>query len=159
MVTNLKAACVEMFRETFEGTKPGQRYTHYVQGRETVIPSIADLSSEQASREIPGSRATIGAHANHLCYYLHLFNVSNRGEEERSDWEGSWIVQKFDDSTWDDVRKRTMAEYEEASRWYRKQAQLNDDFASEDQAISALANIAHAAFHLGAIRALIPIVQ
>ena len=75
MSKNLKAACVEIFRETFEGTKPGHQYTHYVQGKETVLPSINLITAEQASRVIPGARATIGAHANHLCYYLHLFNV------------------------------------------------------------------------------------
>jgi uncharacterized damage-inducible protein DinB len=155
----LKNACCELFRETFEGTKPGLHYTWYVEGKKAVLPSVAAIDFEQASRQIPGARATIGAHANHLCYYLHLFNVRNRGVKEASNWEGSWILQKFDEAEWEGVRRRTLAEYEEATSWLRDQSRSDEGIVTEDDAISVLANIAHAAFHLGAIRALIPIVQ
>ncbi len=159
MSNNLKLACLELFRETFEGVAPGSNGTWFVQGREAVLPSIQALTPEQASTVYPGGRATVGAHVNHLCYYLHLFNVHKRGEEEPSDWEGSWKMQTFDAKAWKDVQDRTLAEYEEATQWYRLQAESDSDFATEEKAISAIANIAHAAFHLGAIRALIPIVQ
>lgn len=155
----LKVACREMFRETFEGVKPGERYTWYVQGKEAILPSILKLNSDQASCPFPGARATIGAHVNHLCYYLHLFNVERRGETEKRDWEGSWKVQTFDDAAWKDVCDRTKREYDEAYAWYISEAGSEDDLPSEDAAIGTIANIAHAAFHLGAIRALIPIVQ
>ncbi len=150
----LRAACQEIFRETFWGVEVGKNYTYYVQGRESVLNSIASLTPDQASRQIPGSRATIGAHANHLCYYLHLFNATCRGQEEDGDWEGSWAVQTFDEDSWNKVMAMMAMEYEEAHAWYRD----FDGEISDNRAIYMIANIAHAAFHLGAMRALIPMV-
>lgn len=158
MSNTLKSACIEIFRESFEGVKPGQQYTWFVQGKEAIFDVLESLTAEQASRSIPGTRATIGAHANHLCYFLHLFNVNNRGEEEQGDWEGSWKVQEFDEAAWKDVTTRTRKEYEEAYHWYEAQS-ASDSELNKDDAEYTIANIAHAAYHLGAMRALIPIVQ
>lgn len=158
MSNTLKSACIEIFRESFEGVKPGNQYTWYVQGKEAIFDVLESLTAEQASRAIPGARTTIGAHANHLCYFLHLFNVNNRGEEEQGDWEGSWKVQEFDEATWKDVATRTRKEYEEAYRWYEAQS-VSDSELPKDEAEYTIANIAHAAYHLGAMRAIIPIVQ
>jgi uncharacterized damage-inducible protein DinB len=154
----LKSACLEIFRESFEGVKPGHQYTWYVQGKEAILDVLDTLTAEQASRPIAGAKATIGAHANHLCYFLHLFNVNNRGEEEKGDWEGSWKIQQFDEEAWKDVAARTRAEYEEASRWYQSQTTSDTDL-EKDNAEYMIANIAHAAYHLGAMRALIPLIQ
>jgi len=130
-----------------------------VQGKEAVLPSIADLSCDQASFEISGSRATIGTSLNHLCYYLDLFNVESRGEEEKRDWDGSWILQQFDQAAWQHVQSRVRSEYEKAFQWYKTQAESDAGLVSDEIAESVIANIAHAAFHLGAIRVLIPMVQ
>ena len=65
----------------------------------------------------------------------------------------------FDDAAWQDVRDRTQAEYEEAYQWYRNQEASEEELNDVDDAIGSISNIAHAAFHLGAIRALIPILQ
>lgn len=158
MATNLKKACLEIFRESFEGVALGKSGTWYVQGKEGIFDAIETATPEQASVLLPGARATIGAHANHLCYYLHLFNASCRGEREEGDWEGSWRVQNFDATTWADVINRTHHEFDEAFDWYQAQADQADDIDDKDMAAYTIANIAHAAFHLGAIRAMLPIV-
>lgn len=158
MSKQLKAAFVEIFRESFEGVAPGNQYTWYVQGKEAIFDALDSVTADQASHLIPGARATIGAQANHLCYYLHLFNVHSRGEEEAGDWEGSWAKQTFDETEWKDVAARTRKEYDEAYAWYKAQAESDEDFATNEKAVYVVANIAHAAYHLGAIRALLPII-
>ena len=155
MSNSIKAACLEIFRESFEGVAPGSNGTWYVEGREAIFNSLSSISAEEASRILPGQRSTIGAHANHLCYYLSLFNANLRGEKPDADWSGSWAQQEFDEDGWRDVEIRTKSEFAEAIEWYRS----DTDFRNDDHAVYAVANVAHAAFHLGAIRALIPQVQ
>jgi len=159
MSNTLLDACVEIFRESFEGVKPGNQYTWYVEGKEAIFDALSSISAEQASRQIPGARATIGAHANHLCYYLHLFNVGAHGGSETADWEGSWTKQTFNEAEWQDVAERTHREFDEVYGWHKAQVAEGREFATEDEAIHVISNIAHAAYHLGAMRALIPQVQ
>jgi hypothetical protein len=46
-------------------------------------------------------------------------------------------------------------EFNEAMNWYKS----SSDFIDSEDATFSIANIAHAAYHLGAIRALIPLVM
>lgn len=153
--TLTKSALAELFREVFEGVKPGADGTWFVQGSEAIFNSIDSLTAEQASAKVPGQLSSIGAHAFHLTYYLELFNANLRGENPDSDWTGSWKVQSFDDSTWRETGARMKRAYGFARAWYESEAPAND----EEQATYAAANLAHAAYHLGAIRALMPLVN
>lgn len=153
MSNPVKQACLEIFRESFEGIAPGADGTWFVEKKEAIFDALTSLTPEQASAKAPGQTSSIGAHAYHLCYYLHLFNVNARGEREPSDWEGSWKVQEFDAESWKDVEMRTRKEFEEALAWY----QSDTDFPDAEDANYAVGNVAHAAYHLGAIRALIPV--
>lgn len=157
MSQSLRPAILELFRETFDGVAKGKKYTWYVEGKEAIFDALSSITSEKASELIPGARATIGAQANHLCYYLHLFNVHCRGEKEKGDWEGSWKKQVFSESDWQDVRDRTKSEYDEAFAWYQSFAVATDEL-EDDDATYLVSNLVHAAYHLGAIRALLPVV-
>lgn len=158
MSNTIRMACQEIFREAFEGVAPDKDYTWFVQGSEAILNTLQSLSAEQASKKLHGMTSTIGAHANHLCYFLHLFNANNRGSREPSDWEGSWDVQEFDENSWNDVVARTTQEYVEANRWYTEMGNFDVNLETFDDEIYVIANIAHAAYHLGAIRALLPMV-
>ena len=148
------AAATELFREVFEGRAPGSRGTWVIEGGESILESIRSVDCSRASKRVPGQRATIGAHVVHLTYYLSLFNAHCRGEERRPDWESSWLRQEFDLKQWREVVADAEREYAEAISCYRTGRVLT----VEEGAAYALANLAHAEFHLGAIRALIPIV-
>ena len=154
MPNPVKDACVEIFRECFEGVAPGANGTWFVQGNEAICNSLAALTPAKASLRVLNQSASIGAHAVHLCYYLSVFNAATRGEETKTDWPGSWKVQEFDEKTWCEVATKTKKEFDEAMGWYRNGA----DFAGPDGAVYSVANVAHAAFHLGAIRALLPLI-
>ena len=154
MSNPVKEACVEIFRECFEGIAPGKSGTWFVQGNEAIFQTLQSLTPGKASLRVPNQTATLGAHAFHLCYYLSLFNATTRGEEPKADWAGSWKVQEFDDKSWTEVATRTKKEFDEAMTWYRS----GTAFRSEEGAVYAVANVAHAAYHLGALRALLPLV-
>jgi len=146
----VKVGIAELFREVFEGVAPGADGTWFVQGKEGIFDAIRTLSAAQASELRPGALATIGAHVRHLNYYLSLFNANLRKESPSADWKGSWAVQEFDDAAWAALAADVELEFRFAYDWYQSDA----DFRSKDQAFYAVANLAHAAYHLGAIRAL-----
>lgn len=150
----MNEALSELWREVFEGVTPGESGTWFVQGSEAILPSLEGLSPEQASALLPGQRATVGAHARHLGYYLELFNANNRGEQPKTDWEGSWAVQTFNEEEWSALLRHLRAEYVVGAGYYQRGVDQADAIATT----YALSNLAHAAFHLGAIRALMPLV-
>lgn len=144
----------ELFRETFEGLADGATGTFYLEGREALLPSAREISPLVASTRVNFQRATIGAHVVHATYYLSLFNAMVRGEDVKGDWEGSWKRQAFSDDEWKDVTTDLEAEYRAAKKFFDRQEEVTDKWLFADM----VANIAHAGFHVGAIRALLPIV-
>ena len=151
---DLRSAAAELFREVFEGVVPGANGTWFVQGKEAIFDALSSVDAEAASFRADGRLSTLGAHAFHLNYYLSLFNANLRRENPEADWDGSWKKQTFTAEEWkalaDDVRR----EYDSALEWYRNGPELED----QEQATYALANLCHAAYHLGAMRALITMV-
>ncbi|AIE87453.1 hypothetical protein [Fimbriimonas ginsengisoli] len=153
MSNQLQMGLSELFREVFEGVAPEASGTWFVQGKEAIFDAVQQLPAADASVRKCGMSASIGAHVRHLCYYLQLFNANLREENPDSDWEGSWAVQEFDEESWQRLREELREEYDFAVDWYRSEPTYVDD----EQAIYAIANLAHAAYHLGAIRALLPV--
>lgn len=154
-MVDLKRSLAILFREVFEGMYEGAEGTWFVQGKEAIFDAIESLSPKEASLKVTGQPSSIGAHVWHLCYYLELFNASLRAETSKADWDGSWEHQSFNAKSWQALKERTRKEFEFAMRWYEGEKQPADD---GEQATHAAANLAHAAYHLGAIRALMPIV-
>jgi hypothetical protein len=145
----------ELFREAFEGRAPDASGTWFVEKDEAIFNSIRNLTAPQASLRVTGQLASIGAHVRHLNYYLWLFNEHVRNTAPASaDWEASWAVQEFTDESWADMQKELAEEY----AFTRNTLASVTEFPESSYVTPTLANIAHAAYHLGAIRALLPIV-
>lgn len=149
---SLREASGELFREVFEGVAPGADGTYFVQGKEAIFDAVRSISAAEASRRVAGQPSSIGAHAYHLNYYLSLFNADLRGESPEVDWEGSWKHQGFDDASWAALIADMEAQFAFARAWYVSET-------PSKESIYSLSNVAHAAYHLGAIRALLPIVK
>lgn len=148
---DLRLAAAELFREVFEGVAPGADGTWFVQGKEAVFDALVSTDAETASFRADGRLSSLGAHAFHLNYYLSLFNANLRQENPEADWNGSWKKQTFTAEEWKALAEDVRREYGFASEWYRNGPPIED----QEQATYALANLCHAAYHLGAIRALI----
>lgn len=127
----------------------------FVQGGEAHDETLSALSAEEASRKPSPEMSSIAAHVLHMTHYLQMSNANGRGQEFAADWQGSWSKQTVSAEEWreavDDLRVQKEQLLELMSQ---------EDLAENDAAVfGAIANIAHAAFHLGAIRQLFVLVK
>lgn len=113
----LHEAISEIWREVFEGRRPDADGTWFVQGSEAILPTVVNLSPEEASAKIGQHESTIGGHLWHTCYYLTLFNSNCRGEEVDADWPGSWSHQMFDADSWKALQDDMNQQYQEAATY------------------------------------------
>jgi hypothetical protein len=134
-----------VLREAFEG--PQARWTYFIDNRPDsgVFATLERLSAEQASR--PLGQTTIASHAHHLAFSLAASSAWIRGERPQVDWSESWRVKTVDAGEWSVLRERMRREYQELLRAIGSKA-----LASEEALGGAVGVIAHAAYHLGAIR-------
>lgn len=147
----LKEGLLELFSEAYTG--PNHAYTWFI-GNDPdsgLFGTLAPLSAEKASREGP-SGATIAAHTEHLRWSLALANAFARGEIPTGKWAESWSVREVDAEAWDDLRAALRREYDTLLEAMKQQ----EDFSDPQLLRGMLALIPHAAYHLGAIRQMMP---
>lgn len=108
-----------------------------------LLPTLARLSSEQASQDIHG--ASIAGHARHAAFHMEVTLRWAAGERGPFDWQGSFLPAAVSTQQWQEVQGRLQAAYTAL-----QQAELsNSDLA---------ASLAHAAYHLGAVRQMMKVV-
>lgn len=137
---------IERVRELLDGEPAGQPTWVTSGGPEGGINgSIADLSAEQASREIGGT--TIAAQVEHERWALRLANDYFDGVEPTSNWSASWTVRSVDEQAWAALRQalrdegaKLLEHLATRQEWDKTEA-LNPTFAI----------YGHLAYHLGAI--------
>lgn len=149
-----KTSWLTIFSEAFEGVRDGADGTYFVQGKEAFFPIIKSLTAEQASRRVAPGVSTIAAHTRHAAYYIMLMNAQMRGEKVEADWARSWAVQVVDKEQWDKIRADLDTQFSALRWWMQKTGPTNQ--ATLDY---AMAQLAHAAFHLGSVRQLAEIVK
>jgi hypothetical protein len=118
-------------------------------GDRGLLRSLELLSASQASASANGG-ATIAAHAQHLRYGLSLMNRwAREGGDPFSDalWDEAWRTTNVSDEEWEEIRKGLVAE---AQQWL--DAVRTPRTMSSTELTGIVASIAHAAYHLGAIR-------
>jgi hypothetical protein len=147
---NWKSAWRPIFEEAFEGIKPGAEGTYFVQGAEAFLPIVDSLSADQASHSFGERVNSIAAHTRHAAYYVSLLNSVARGEEVNPDWRGSWSVQTVDDGQWRLIRDDLRAQFAELV----SHVDAGRVPADQGQMEYLMAQLAHAAFHLGSVRQL-----
>jgi hypothetical protein len=147
-----KRAALALFDEAYFGPKdprgtwftdnePGSGFIGVLEGLD------AARASERFSADDP---ATIASHAGHLRFSLSLANRAAKGENPYAgaDWAASWALREPDEAAWAELVSGLRAECLEFRRVF------DPDFAWADETFltGALAQIAHGAWHLGAIR-------
>lgn len=153
-MANVFVALDKLFRETFEGVAPGESGTWFVEGKEGIFDAFDRLNADQASFCAPGC-TSVAAHLRHTWYYLSRINLFARGEiPPPADWEGSWQPERVTVEGWEELRERLRLEYEAFREKLREEPDLDQDATT-----GALANLAHAAYHLGAVRQLLKIAE
>ena len=145
MRTALLRELRELFRETYEGGLPGQG-TAYLDRDGGLRATLAALTAAQASRSDDG-RPTIAAHARHLAFHLRVTAEWLRGVRVQRDWKASFEPQQVTDAEW----LALMLELEAARAEFLGVMEELDD-AAFVEAAAGMGALAHAAYHLGAIR-------
>ncbi|HEY7113787.1 MAG TPA: hypothetical protein VIA45_12720, partial [Thermoanaerobaculia bacterium] len=136
-----------LLRETFEG--PSGPSTYYIDSDPSAgfLATLGSLSAAAASKPLGKGGATIAGHAHHAAFHLETASAWLRGDREPRDWSRSWSVSAVDEPAWAALRETLRDRFEELMRTIEKEA------PSEEEALgTAIAAIAHAAYHLGAIR-------
>jgi hypothetical protein len=143
-----------LMQEVLHGTAPGETGTCFVQGDEALIQTLNNLTAEEASTIPTPGVTTIAAHLIHTNYYLELSIQSMKGVETAGDWPGSWA-------------KTALTESEFRAEIQKLESQVTEvnvllttiNFEEKWALIDSIANVGHAAYHLGAIRQLYCIIK
>lgn len=140
-------ALVGLFREAYDGTDSSFFSDG---GKGSLLGTLTGLSAEQASRPVTVDGLTIAAHAEHLRWSLANLNAAAKGAPWNPDWSSSWLVRHVDASAWDALRSALQHEYEATLEFM---GGLDVGSLGPMMFSGTVATIAHAAYHLGAIRA------
>lgn len=150
MTEEVRIAFVQLIQETFEGRPEGQDYTWFVEGKEGLFNTLADISTEQASQHPKQDIACIAAHVNHIRFALEGANAWATGTSPEGTWETSWHVDAVTEAEWAALREEVKRQYAA----FLELIKTNENWSDDDVVIGALAQLPHMAFHLGAIHQL-----
>ncbi len=151
-VERLRRAVLALLDEALPGP-PGDPTWFVDSGPQAGLLRFLDgISPEAASTPPRPGRANLAAHADHVRYGLELANRALRGEHDAfatADWGRSWTIRSVDAEAWARIKAGLRREYEAV----REVLASSDGWLADDMALTGvLAQIAHVAYHLGAIR-------
>ena len=138
---------VRVLREAFEGPPGPWTYFSDTGPGAGLLGTLGGMSAAEASREGGPGRTTIAGHVHHVCASLALTARELRGEDTSRDRSQSWTVFEVDAAAWDALRAELRSGYERAVVAVRTRAVWDEDALG-----AAIGAVAHAAYHLGAIR-------
>jgi hypothetical protein len=136
-----------LLRETFEGAQGPSTYFLDNAPGAGFFGTVERVDAEQASRPVSKSGVTVAGHVHHAAFHLEMTAAWIRGDRAERDWSQSWIVSKVDEVEWRRLRDELRREYDELIR-----AIEGEPAAIGESLPTTLGAIAHAAYHLGAIR-------
>lgn len=140
-------ASLILLRETFEGPSGPSTYFIDDDPGAGLFATVDGLTAEDASRRFGRSSASIAGHLFHVGFHLDVSSAWLRRDREPRDWRQSWTVTEVDEAGWTELRSRLRRQFESLVRAFETQPE-----ASVDELATTIGAIAHAAYHLGAIR-------
>lgn len=155
MATDLQASAAKLFREAFEGREEGKNSTWFVQDREAILPTLDAVDAMVASHSPGNGLPSLAAHAYHLRYILHWINHAEGDLRPEGDWESTWTKEVVTDAEWDELRKEIRERYVRAAAWMAR----NEDWSVDESSTMFLAGLPHVAYHLGAMRVILRLVE
>jgi hypothetical protein len=114
-----------------------------------LLPTLAGLSAEDASRPIAPGASTIAAQADHLATTLEATLAALAGEPaDDVDWDAAWRVTAVDDEAWTAIRDRVGGAYDTLMMVATDPA----TWPGPEAMAGGITAVAHVAYHLGEIR-------
>jgi hypothetical protein len=117
---------------------------------EGLLPTLEHLDAVTASRTNAVVRSSIAAHCEHLRYVLEVMNAWAQGERPEMDWAQSWQHLTVSPEAWNDLQSAIRDERNKLEAALRGRTEWTQRFAQ-----LAINNVAHIAYHVGAIRQLL----
>jgi hypothetical protein len=136
-----------MLVEAFEGPPGPWTYFTDASPGTGLFATIGGLTAVQASQPGGPGHTTIAGHIHHVSASLVLSTRALRGEQTSRDRGRSWTVTTVDDAGWADLQTQLRREYDSLFVAVESRAAWDEDALGV-----AIGAIAHAAYHLGAIR-------
>lgn len=139
---------LELLREAFEGPSD-PRMTWFVSNTPDsgIFGTLAALSPQEASRAPGPGRRSAAAHTSHVAFSLRVSAAHLRGETPAVNWAESWAVSSVDERGWSGLQASLRGDYEAV----RAQLAARTEWDAEALTLG-MAMVAHAAYHLGALR-------
>jgi hypothetical protein len=144
---DLFASVATLLRELTHGAAPTGGYV-LNKGDAGLLASLERLSAVEASSAAHGG-ATIAAHVAHVSYGVSLMNRWRAGEDpfESADWSLAWKIGVVSDAEWSRLRDELRKEVDGQLSAFKTPREL-----TPIELNGVIAEVAHLAYHMGAIR-------
>lgn len=141
-----------LLSETFEGPEGNASWFIESKPGSGLFGTIDPLTAKEASVLVEG--VTIAAHTDHTHFHLWANNQLLAGEIQNFDWGKSWEIGTVTKGEWEQTLKKLHHEY----------TKMPEHISEEEELSSTTTNIllgalAHAAYHLGAIRQMVKAIK
>jgi hypothetical protein len=135
-----------VLREACEG--PPERWSYFTDNSPDagLFGTLDRCDAALASRPVCGA-TSIAAHVDHAAFAMEGSAGWIRGERAKLDWKSSWSVSQVDASRWEALKARLRSGYDALRSAIRQHGADSEESFGE-----AVGAVAHAAYHLGAIR-------
>jgi hypothetical protein len=141
-------AVTTLFSETFYGVGNENGTWFNENAPESGLCGVLDRASAEAASKAPGpGRRSVVSHARHALTHIEHVTKLLRGEASKVDWKMSFEPGAATPGEWDELRRRMRAS---SRALLETLVGAPDD--KPDMLESSIGSIAHAAYHLGAIR-------
>lgn len=131
--------------ETFDDV-----HGYYLDRGTSLFETLRDITAAEASIPVGGKCATLAAQVKHISFYLDVLANSMRDPDyPRADWDEIWrTVSNVTPHEWLAIQKELRANYDRILVLIEEMTNWSD----ESKISSAIAIVAHTAYHLGEIR-------
>lgn len=151
METVFEKTLLGLFEETFEGVQGA-----YLDKGTSFFETLASISAEQASQPLADGGSTIAAHTGHARFYLDVIEKAWNGTlEGKVDWGSSWKVKTVTEDEW----KVLITDLRKSRDNLLEQVKSVSNWGEGDSVQYALGAVVHTAYHLGAVRQFLTVVD
>jgi hypothetical protein len=148
-----------VLRETFEGGTPGQA-TAFLDGTNPdgsgnhgLLAMLETLTAEEASA-LTALGSSLASQAAHTAFHIEATLKYVRGDRTPNDWAGSFEPRAVNEAQWPALRERVRTAYHNIVELASSTTKLDEATAG-----GMAATLAHAAYHLGAMRQIIKLAR
>jgi DinB superfamily len=147
----LRSATATLLTEICDG-QPDPKRTWVVSNEagSRVLGTVGKLSVQQATHRPPGVTRCVAEHVAHIVFALRTSLRYAQGDMSPADWDSSWEIGKLDEAGWKSLQEALRQAYQDLLAWNVP----DEAFGNFDVVCGYCGTVAHAAYHLGAIRQL-----